>query len=313
MPKDNHWLEMVNKLRRRMEQVTDYLAIRTFYKPCGVEHYDGDPRIAIVIVNFNTVHYLKLLLITLSESLYEYRRLIKQIVIVDNASRDGSKDFLNQFESVQGISIVNNGKGLNHANGLRIGIRHIDETEKDIPKSGKSNYYLTIDSDVIIIRNDLWADIQEVIYQRSPDLLGEIQHDVGFPYVHPSFMLIKKWAYHREGIIPFINNGAPALYLQQSLRARRAEIVDFPVRKDGYIVHRGRGAIQGVQRYRRFHSYATVSGQEHFHGNNQGGIIWDAVEKKHAEIIGEPDGKKCAQYIASQWSSCAHRQSLNDK
>jgi glycosyltransferase involved in cell wall biosynthesis len=312
MPKDNHWLEIANKLRRRIEQIADYLIVRTFYKPCGVERYDGDPRIAIVIVNFNTLDYLKLLLITLSESLNECRRLIKKIVIVDNASRDGSKDFLSLFESVQGISIVNNSKGLNHAHGLRMGIRHIDTTEKDIPISGKSNYYLTIDSDVIVIRNDLWANIQEIICKKSPDLLGEIQHDVCIPYVHPSFMLIKKEAYHGKGMMPFINDGAPALYLQQSLRARRAEIIDFPVRKDGYIVHRGRGATQGIQRYCRFHSYATISAQEHFHDNKQGRLIWETIEKKHAEIIGEPDGAKCAQYIASRWSSSALRSSFND-
>lgn len=289
-----NWLEGANKIRRRAEETADYFFIRAFYKRAHAECYDNCPRIALVTVNFNTLHYLKLFLLTLTDSMVTDPGLLRRIVIVDNASKDGSRNFLHKLEPVRRISIITNAAGQNHAKGLRTGIKYIDKMEKSASKDSKTNYYLVADTDIIITRKDLWPTLYEIIQKEGPDLLGEIQHDVGIPYVHPSFMLIKKEAYHGPNVLPFINSGAPAFHLQKSLRAKGAKIIDFPVRKNGYIVHRGRGAISGIRQYSRFHSFATVETEEHFHGNSNGKAIWDKVENAYADLLGL---NKEAEYI----------------
>lgn len=94
MPINNWALAKINRLRRKTEEVSDYLYASYFYRRTVVDPYDGSPRVAMVVVNFNTMYYLKLLLLTLAGSLRPDCGLLKKIVIVDNGSREWQHKFL---------------------------------------------------------------------------------------------------------------------------------------------------------------------------------------------------------------------------
>lgn len=215
---------------------------------------------------------------------------------------NGSINFLPLLECIPGISIVHNTKWLNHAKGLRTGIRHVDAAECSMQEHEKINYYLVTDSDVVITRSDLWPKLQQILQAEGPDAIGEIQLDAPIPYIHPCFMLIKKEAYHAKGVIPFVNGTAPALDLQISLRAKGGKIIDFPARRDGYIIHRGRGSIKGIREYRKYHPHATTPVEENFHGNWQAKPVWEGLENTYAGLLPKENGAACAQYIAEKLS-----------
>src|SRR5271165_3252886 len=69
--------------------------------------FDGEPRFALITVNYCTTRYLKLMLLTLAEQ--SSLQLLKRIILVDNCSRDGGSSFLRELaERINIISVVHN-------------------------------------------------------------------------------------------------------------------------------------------------------------------------------------------------------------
>src|SRR5262249_5605913 len=85
----------LNFLQRSVQQGVDHawaLVAKRVFRRRHVGSFDGDPRFALLTVNFSTTHYLKLLLLTLCQQ--RELELLHRIVIADNDSRDGGQSFL---------------------------------------------------------------------------------------------------------------------------------------------------------------------------------------------------------------------------
>src|SRR5262249_37178882 len=85
----------VNRLRRQLEQRVDQawaLGRSTPDRTASVPPFDGDPRFALLTVNFSTTRYLKLMLLTLTDQ--DALSRVQRIIVVDNRSRDGGLPFL---------------------------------------------------------------------------------------------------------------------------------------------------------------------------------------------------------------------------
>src|SRR5256885_807176 len=143
--------DRLNAARRRVEQRLDQawaIARHRFGPRAGVDSYDGDPRLAIVTVNRSTTRYLKLMLLTLAEQ--EELGILRRIVIVDNGSRDGGTAFLASLAvAVPQVELVEHHWFLNHARGMRSGIRALEGIERREPPRGRANILLFCDPDVI--------------------------------------------------------------------------------------------------------------------------------------------------------------------
>ena len=113
--------EQFDKVRRRLEELADQawaLSRSKLHRCQSIEPFDGIPQFALVVVNFSTTRYLKLMLLTLAEQ--TPLELLKKIVIVDNYSKDGGAKFLRRLaDRVDLISLVENRLFLNHARGTQ--------------------------------------------------------------------------------------------------------------------------------------------------------------------------------------------------
>src|SRR5262249_58076320 len=79
----------VNRIRRQLEQRVDQawaLAQWKLERATPIAAFDGDPRFALLTVNFSTTRYLKLMFLTLTEQ--EALSRVRRVVVVDNRSRD---------------------------------------------------------------------------------------------------------------------------------------------------------------------------------------------------------------------------------
>jgi hypothetical protein len=107
-------------------------------------------------------------------------------------------------------------------------------------------------------------------------------------------------AYHDARVWPFVDHGAPALWLERSLIGAGRRLVDYPLRSENHIVHRGRGSIAGVNRLELRHAYANVRDSAHFHGNPDGAALWHAAEQRHLGRLGEKNDAHALAFLAER-------------
>jgi glycosyltransferase involved in cell wall biosynthesis len=271
-------------------------------KPSLLQGDDQEDQISVVTVNYNTSALTKLMLLTLVDLLGDY---INFIVIADNGSTDGSQHFIEELSKACNKVIATKVPWWqrHHAGGLRHGIEILTKTEEAVFGKARTSYLLIVDSDVVFLRSELIRDLLEVASQNNAGLIGEIQYDVGEPYVHPSCMLLSHKTYQDPRIIPFINGGAPALQLQRSMRHIGSRIVDYPVRSSNYIVHRGRGTIAGIRMFAPMHSYATAEISAHFHGNPNGDKLWSEIEHNYQALLAPENEREAIRYISARFCS----------
>lgn len=99
--------------------------------------------LGIVICNFNKVDYLKGCLETLYKSNFE--NLIYDVIVVDNASTDGSPDFIK--ENYPHIVLLQNETNTGGSGGFDRGIRYAIQEEY--------NYVVLLDNDILLEKNTI--------------------------------------------------------------------------------------------------------------------------------------------------------------
>jgi hypothetical protein len=210
----------IDQVRRALEQRADqaWALARQRVRPVReAPGFDGDPRFAVVTVNFSTTAFLKLMLLTLSEQSALDR--VRHVVVVDNASRDGGIAFLRTLaHRAQRISLVENRVLLNHARGMRRGLRFLDELDVGESVDQQANLVLSIDTDVIFRNPDTLIDLARPFVHDGAAAAGELRHGIyPCPEAQASFLAVRRDIYARRDIAPWVNHGAPAYWLQRGL------------------------------------------------------------------------------------------------
>lgn len=137
--------------------------------------------LGIVICNFNKVDYLKGCLETLYKSNFE--NLIYDVIVVDNASTDGSPDFIK--ENYPHIVLLQNETNTGGSGGFDRGIRYAIQEEY--------NYVVLLDNDILLEKNtilNLFKYIKEnpnvgvvgskICTMDNPDVLQEMGSFIDF-------------------------------------------------------------------------------------------------------------------------------------
>ena len=286
--------ELANRLRRRGAQAWDQLTVRLApraHAPGTPPPWDGEPRFALLCVNYHTTRYLKLLLLTLAEQ-RERTRLLRDIVIVDQASRDGGAPFLRRLAAaVDRVALVERRHRLHHAVGMRAGLLALDHRDQGHDRSeagAPANVLLFCDPDVLFLRDDVLVRLAEV-FQGDPAIshAGELRtHLRPLPEAQASFLAVRRdWA-ARPGISPWVNHGSPAWWLQRDLLRAGGQAADFRGNEEGRILHRGRSAVQAARRYAPESAYATArQAESHFMGIEDGAARWAAEEARWADWL----------------------------
>jgi len=280
--------DAVNRLRRHLSMRLDQawtLARWRLSSPPRVPPFDGNPRFALLTVNFATTRYLKLMLLTLSEQRSLDR--IEWIVVVDNLVGAVREPFLPLLaERVERLHLVENRWFANHARGMRAGIRTLADVECEQPEGARANLLLFCDPDVVFRNPATIDEIASVVVQRNAALVGELRGDGTDPDIQASFFAVRRDAYARRSVVPWVHHGSPALWMQRSIARNGLAVADFRGNSGGYILHRGRTAVAATRGVAPRHPYATVGYREpHFMGVPDGPHIWAEIERRHDPLL----------------------------
>ena len=264
--------------------------------------YDGDPRFASVTVNRSTTRYLKLMLLTLAEQ--QELGLVRRIVIVDNASRDHAGSFLAALAAaVPRVIVAENRHFLNHARGIRTGLRALERAERDETPGTRTNLMLFCDPDVIFRNPETILTLASVITVHDAAFAGELrQSSRRFPDAQASFVALRRdWMARRE-IAPWVNHGSPCLWMQESIWRTGGVVVEFPSNNGGYILHRGRSAVAAAREYTPRSSYATAAtNTPHFMDVPEGSQIWAEVEDHWSPLLAPEREDELVAHLAERF------------
>ena len=276
-----------DRLRRYYEERADQtwaLACRQILPPPPISVFDGEVRFAVVTVNFSTSRWLALSLLSLSEQ--EALEQISDIVIVDNGSRDGGRLWIRELATkIPRITLIENNRFLNHARGMRLGIKKLDALHS------RANVILSIDTDVVFLRPNTLGELSRA-FEKGAAFAGEMRHGVfEIPEAQASLIAVRRDVYARKQIAPWVNHGSPSYWMQKSIRNAGLAVHDFPSYREGYALHRGRSGVLAAKTFHSGTSYASVSNNRpHFMGNHNGEALWAAVENRWKSLL-EPDAQ----------------------
>ena len=256
-------------------------AERTQHRP------DAEPRLALITVNFSTTTYLKLMLATLAEQ--RALALVQQLIVVDNASRDGGRPFLRALaDRAARVDLVERRRFLSHAHGMRAGVAALRRREHALPDAERTTHLLFVDTDVIWRSADALLDLTSAAVATDAALAGEIR--LHGPNPHPdiqaSLFLVRRDVFDDPATPPLLNCGSPAYRLQRAVIDRGDTVVDVPTNRNGLTLHRGRAGVTAAAAHPR-HPYAHATTRDpSFMGVRGGAAIWAEAEATSAPWLG---------------------------
>jgi len=293
----------VNRLRRQLEQRVDQawaLARSKLERSASVTPFDGDPRFALLTVNFSTTRYLKLMLLTLTDQ--DALSRVQRIIVVDNRSRDGGLPFLRALARRVGrVHLTEHRHFLNHARGTRSCVATLDRIERAAPAVPPANLLLFCDPDVVFVNRATLRDLGDAVAEENAAFAGELRRPPPDLDVQASFFVVRRDIYQRRDVVPIVNHGSPALWMQRSIWRAGLPVVDFPSNYGGYILHRGRSAVAAARELFPRHSYATADARHpHFMGVPDGSRTWAAIEERFAVLLRPEQEQRLVDFLAER-------------
>ena len=194
--------------------------------------------VGVLTASYNTREMTALLLWSLRRVLI---RRPERIVVVDNASQDGSTELLSAAEAAGICSLVRNDANVGHGPALNQGIELLCA-------QGGIDWIWVLDSDCVIARPDAIETLEAGVGDEQPAVIGEAHWD---PWLQRErfelYSLVLDCRTLCEGARPgFGTGGDPSIDLLDALHAEGVLSMAFPFTRDGHVIHRGRGSLAGV-------------------------------------------------------------------
>lgn len=289
------------KLQRKFGQSIDQLFAvlykKLLSKPTKID-FDGDCRFALITVNFSTTYFLKLMLLTLCEQ--NQLNKVTRIVIVDNDSRDGGPGFLARLQQeISCLHLIENSFFCTHARGLRKGVAFLKHIERTLPSNEQSNILMFCDTDIIFRNPETLNALTEVYATGKYHFAGELRYsDSRCPQAQASFLTVRRDVYSHRNIMPFVNHGSPAYWMQKSLWKAGFKLKDFRSNFGGYILHRGRSGVSAAGKYYPISSYAAENNHRpHYMGIEGGEGIWKRTEQQFSHLLKPENETELIEYL----------------
>jgi glycosyltransferase involved in cell wall biosynthesis len=204
--------------------------------------------VGVVVVNWNTRDLLARLLYGLLHVVAPGP--IREIVVVDNASTDGSAEFAQELAELGAVRLIANDTQRYHGPGLTQGVNLL----RDLAPEDPVDLVWVLDSDVLPLRPDALAvavrglanssaiyAAERADYRPGPPELTRDRLGVCSALFDPAVV----W---QEGISPFREDGEPSRHLQADLVTRGHRLLAFPFCTQGYLLHLGRSTLAQVHR-----------------------------------------------------------------
>jgi len=210
----------------------------------------GGVSVGAVVVNWNTRGLLARLLYGLTHVVAPGH--VTEIVVVDNASDDGSAELGAALADAGVIRFVGNTEQRYHGPGLTQGVNVLAELAAE--RASAVDFVWVLDSDVLILRPDVIVAAQAALAATGAVLAGE-RADYGpgpaavttepLALCSVIFDPVEVW---RADNRPFLQDGEPSRELLADLEARGKTLLAFPFCTAEYILHLGRGTLAEVKR-----------------------------------------------------------------
>ncbi len=236
--------------------------------------------LGIVVANFNTRRLIAQLVFSLYRLLG--RGEFAKLVVVDNASTDGSRELLNALHGAGLIHLIRNRSQRYHGPALTQGISWLARRQSGVGARDQLDYVWVLDSDVIVLRPDAVRDALEVFKRSDAAAVGQkmagpaynrlLRHNQEM--LDPCSLMLDPSRVWRQPIPPFLEDGAPATALQVAADESGLRLVEFPFIEDGYLLHLGRGTLREVadtgDTINRYYDWAVDHRDYHFAGQANG-------------------------------------------
>lgn len=246
------------------------------------------PSVAVVTVSYNTLELTALLLWSLYRVL-DWPAL--EVVVIDNASTDGSAALLAQAALAGICTTIPLNRNVGHGLGLNEGIRHLRERREPVDR------IWILDSDCVVARPDVLSSAF-ASPAGSAAIVGESHWDrwQNRTRFDCYSLIIDSSALGRDvGEAPFTDGGDPSLSLLVAAETAGLRLAEFPFTTEHYLVHRGRGSLAAVvasdDRAHPMYEWAVEHHEPHF-----GGV--PGAADIHAELVTRFQ-QEVAQPIAS--------------
>ncbi|HEV2067900.1 MAG TPA: glycosyltransferase [Thermomicrobiales bacterium] len=212
--------------------------------------FDTDPlkspaTTAIVTVNHNTRDLIVQLIWTIHRALGPdgFARLL----VVDNASTDGSREILQALAGERLIEIVANDQNAYHGPGLNRAFDHLARDRGE--GGGQIDAVWVLDSDCVVLRPDVLTLATGAMSEKRAAIVGQPVWDEwngGTFGLHS--LLIDPAQVWRDPVVPFAEHGEPSKHLQESAIAEGLTMTPFPFTAERHIIHLGRGTLAQIAR-----------------------------------------------------------------
>jgi glycosyltransferase involved in cell wall biosynthesis len=239
-----------------------------------------EPRVGIVVATFNTRRLIAQLVFSLYRLLG--RTEFAQIVVVDNASTDGSRELLDALHDARLIHLIRNRRQRYHGPALTQGISWLARRQRSVAAHERLDYVWVLDSDVIVLRRETVRDALRLLERSGAAAVGQKTGDPAYnrllrhspELLHPCSLLLDPAGIWRPPIPPFLEDGAPSTALQVAADEQGLRLVEFPFIEDGYLLHLGRGTLRevagGTDTSNRYYEWAVEHRDYHFAGRPDG-------------------------------------------
>ncbi|HVE93982.1 MAG TPA: glycosyltransferase [Acidimicrobiales bacterium] len=242
-------------------------------------------RVGAVIVNWNTRALL-------ARTLFGLTRVLEtgplhEIVVVDNASDDGSVELAHALADAGVIRLITNSEQRYHGPGLTQGVNLLSTCEeRDLV-----DLIWALDSDVFVLRPDVLRVATATMTEMGAVYAGDPEgYEPGPPQLTTRQVLMHSTLFDprvvwRPRYRPFLEHGDPSGHMQSDLRAEEHRILAFPFCSDGYLLHLGRSTLAEVaaraEASNRYYDWASTHFVPHYGLHPRGAELLAEFEERY--------------------------------
>jgi hypothetical protein len=277
--------------------------------PRTSDHSGGSPpRLGVVVVNFNTARLISQLLFSLYRILG--RSEFTTVVVVDNASTDGSREILDSLAAAQLIQLVANADQQYHGPALNQGISWLASRQESADPADQIQYVWTLDSDVVVLRRDTVRDALGAFEGTGAAAVGQIQDNPltrramrnNPSMLSPFSLILDPVQIWQPSIPPFLDDGAPGAGMQLAADADGLRLVSFPFVERGYLIHLGRGTLRAIAESHdttnRYYEWAAGHNEPYYMGQEGAPSMY----QRFCEVFGDEVGDLTPERVTAACS-----------
>ncbi len=249
-----------------------------------------NPPVGVVIVSFNTMALT-------AQAIYALYRNVHQptfyLVVVDNASTDGSAEMLQALADAGLCDIILNAEQRYHGPGLNQAIDYLARRQARVAEEDRIGYVWVLDSDCVVIRDDALSGAADLMRSTRAGLVGQWTFDQWHTgdVMGLHCLLIDPGQVWQAPISRFQEDGSPSEDLHRSVTHAGIVAAEFPFTRNGYAVHLGRSTLRSVVHQQdqdnRYFEWASSHHEPHFMDEPEAPALYAAFLRGFHDDLGD--------------------------